>query len=103
MSLLFYFFNSEVEDAFLTLIINTIVSIIFLLLGIWASEKPFTALVAGLILYGILFFYRIIDGQKDMFGGIVTKIFIIIYLLIGISSARQAEELKKELDLPKRP
>jgi hypothetical protein len=97
-SLLYYFFHSDAPDALFILIVNTLVSAIFMLLGFYAAERPFSALIAGLVIYGSLIVYRLIDQQNDMYFGIILKIAIVLYLIKGISSTREAEDLKKEID-----
>jgi hypothetical protein len=95
-ALLSYAFSSATGDALFNLIINALVSIMFVFIGNWAKEKPFSALVSGLSIYVCLFLYSIINSEHVY--GIIGRIVLIGYLLKGISSAREAEEVKKEID-----
>ena len=97
VSIITYIFYPETEDALLLLIINGLVSIVFLALANLANQKPFTALSVGLILYILLLLYGLIDGQGNLFGGIFIKILVIVFLIKGVNSAREAEEMKKEI------
>ena len=102
MTLLFgivtYLVDSEVEGAIVMLILNVVISIVFLLIGNWAAEKPFSALVLGLVVYVGMLLYWISEGQTSFTAGIIGRLVIIGFLIKGITSARDAEELKKELD-----
>jgi hypothetical protein len=95
-ALLSYAFGSSPEDALFTLIINALVSLMFVLIGNWAKEKPFSGLVTGLSIYAALFLYTIMSNEHVY--GIVGRIVLIGYLIKGISSAREAEEVKKEIE-----
>jgi hypothetical protein len=96
--LISYFMDSTTEGALIMLILNVVISIVFLLIGSWAAERPFSALVLGLVLYVGLLLYWISEGQTRPAAGIIGRIVIIGFLIKGISSAREAEELKKEID-----
>ena len=93
--LLSYLFNSELEDALFVLIINALVSLMFVFIGTWATQKPFSALVTGLLIYIGLFLFTVINGQH--MSGIIGRLILIGYLIKGISSAREAEEVRKDL------
>ncbi|HYJ37348.1 MAG TPA: hypothetical protein VEV87_01980 [Chitinophagaceae bacterium] len=101
-AIIFHLFNKEIKDAHLVLVINILASLIFILLGILAKEKPFSALTAGLILYVSLFIYRLVDGQPDMLIAALAKDILAVWLFKGISNTRTAEELKKQLSLSKK-
>lgn len=93
-----YFVNQEAPAASAVLITNLIVAAIFVALGFWANEKPFTALLSALILYITLYLYGVIVEGMNPLSGIIIRVIIIVYLVKGINSAREAEQLKKELN-----
>ena len=81
------------------LIINTILTMIFVFLGAWSKKKPLAAIISGATLYGILLILYAIDNPISIISGIWVKIIIIGALIKGIKSAIDAEKLKKELNL----
>lgn len=93
-----YFIDRNSPIATITLISNLIVAAIFVALGFWASQKPFTALLVGLILYITIYLLGVIVGGANPVRGIIMHIIIITYLVRGINSAREVEQLKKELN-----
>lgn len=93
-----YFFNPDAEAAMAVLITNLIVAGIFVALGFWANQKPFTALLSALILYVTLYLYGVIVAGANPLSGIIVRVIIVVYLVKGINSAREAEQLKKELN-----
>lgn len=93
-----YFFDRNSPAAIVTLLSGLIIAAIFVALGFWASQKPFTALLAGLILYITLYLLGVIVGGASPVRGFIIHIIIITYLVKGINSARAAEQLKKELN-----
>ena len=70
---------------------------IFLVLGIWSTMKPFTALLIGLIIYVLYQLLYIILEPSNIAKGLILKVAIVIYLVRGMSNAREAEEWKKTL------
>jgi hypothetical protein len=93
-----YFASSDSDTRILILIINVLMGGIFLLLSSYALDKPFVALILAVILYIGFFIYGIVDGSITGGYGLFGRIVIIGFLIKGASSARDAEELKKELD-----
>lgn len=90
--------GADAPGATAMLITNLIVAGIFVALGFWANEKPFTALLSALILYVTLYLYGVIVEGQNPVGGILVRVIIVVYLVKGINSAREAEQLKKELN-----
>lgn len=95
---IFYMMNKEHEAALGVLISNVIVALLFVLLAELAKKKPFVALLSGLLLYVTLHLYAIIVENMSPFSGIIIKVIIIVYLVKGIRSAQEAEQIKKEIN-----
>ncbi len=74
-----------------------LISMIFFALGLWTKKKPYTAILSALIFYGILILNDTIYEPVSLFKGIIVKIFIIIYLVRGLSDARDAQRWKEAL------
>ena len=96
-ALVSYLFQSESEDAFLILLINLAISAIFVILALSANERPYSALIGGLIVYVAMIAYQFIDHQSAVPIFSIFRYGLIIYLAVGISNTSQVEYLKKEI------
>jgi hypothetical protein len=67
----------------------------FVGLGFWTKNKPYYAIIAALILYGLFIGINAIADPKTIFSGIIFKIIIISLLVKGLSDAKQAQEMKQ--------
>ncbi len=83
---LFYFFQSQDTVA---LIVQAILSGIYLILAYWSQKKPFAALLSGLLLYVTIIAILAIADPRTIFSGIIFKIVIIVFLSKGMYSASQ--------------
>jgi len=86
LSGLYYFF--KLDDS-AVLIINTILSLCYLLLAFWSQQKPLVALLLGLMLYLTTLVLTGLIEPQTIYKGILLKIFILVYLGKGINSALQ--------------
>lgn len=77
---------------------------IFVALAFWTKKKPFTALIAGLILFIIynafvVYVNGIMEGgvgvAKALFSGIIIKVVILYHLITPIKDAKALQEAKK--------
>jgi hypothetical protein len=69
---------------------------IFLALGSYSHKKPLACFVSGLCLYVIVQVIDVVNNPSHIAHGILWKIAVIVYLVIGIRSAVDVERLKKE-------
>ncbi|WP_426667167.1 hypothetical protein ACPPVU_14165 [Mucilaginibacter sp. McL0603] len=91
--------SKDIETKNSILIVNTILALIYASLGLWSKKKPLTAIISGFSLYVLVFILNAITDPLSIFGGIVFKIFIVVYFVRGIKSAIEADKLKKELNI----
>ena len=96
-ALVSYLFQSESQDALLVLLINLAISAIFVILALSANERPYSALIGGLIVYVAMIAYQIIDQQSSVPIFSIFRYSLIIYIAIGINKTSQVEYLKKEI------
>jgi ribosomal protein L37E len=79
------------------LIIGLIISAVYLGLGVWASSKPFPALLTGLIFYITLnLFFGILDVSY-LLSGLIWKIAVIGSLTFALYSVKDIEKLQQEI------
>jgi hypothetical protein len=69
------------------LITNVVLSIIYLVLAFWSSQKPLMALLLGLLLYLTTIIISAVVDPTTIIKGFLWKILIIAYLGKGIYSA----------------
>jgi hypothetical protein len=93
--IVFYFIN---KDSAL-LIVNIILTGIYLALGVWSKSKPLAAIISGFSLYILMIIINGVVNPLTIANGIIVKIFIIGYFIKGLKSAIEAEKLKNELNI----
>ena len=98
VGLIIYLTSRDNDLALAIFLSNVIVAVIFVLLAELSKQRPFIALLSGLLLYITLNLYMIVIEGASPFSGIIIKGIIIVYLVKGINSAREAEQIKKEID-----
>lgn len=78
---------------------------IFVALGFWTKQKPYTAIICGLICFlGIILLSAVIYGLteggpgivKALFSGILVKVLILVNLIRPIKDAKALQEAKKQ-------
>ncbi|MCC8407638.1 efflux RND transporter permease subunit [Mucilaginibacter sp. UR6-1] len=90
--------NQEAEDAVFTLILNIVLSAVFALLGVWSRNKPLTAFIVALTLYGLITILNAIVEPASLLRGIIVKIVVVTWLIKGMKAAMDAEKLSRELN-----
>ena len=93
----FYVSYHEMDDANLVLVINLLSALVFLLLGFVATEKPFVALLCGVLLYVALIIFRMVDEQPNDLLNIFGREIFVVWLFKGFNGARVVEDLQKEV------
>ncbi len=71
------------------LVTNVIVATIYLVLAYLSQEKPFVAILSGLLLYILVIALNGIVEPATLFKGILVKIIILSFLIKGVYSASQ--------------
>ncbi len=72
---------------------------IFIALGFWTKQKPFTAIVTGLIVFiGFWIGFAILDA-RNIYMGIIIKIFVIVYLANALKDAKELQKAKEEKNI----
>jgi hypothetical protein len=86
LSGIYYYFKLDDTSV---LIVNTILSLSYLLLAFWSQKKPLVALILGLLVYLTTLVINGLIEPETIYKGILVKIFILAYLGKGINSALQ--------------
>jgi hypothetical protein len=69
---------------------------IFAGLALWTKTKPYAAIITGLILFILMWVAAIaVNGGKAVYGGILIKIIVIVYLVKALKDAKAWEQMKK--------
>jgi len=84
-----------------TLIVCIVSALIYLGLGIWSRSKPFPAIVTGLIFYITLIIISAIVDPATIIQGIIWKVLIISGFYYGYKGAKEAEEIKEQIEVQK--
>ena len=81
-------------------IIVLVMAGVFAGLALFTKKQPLTAVIIALLLYAGLWVFDIIQlGPEMIYKGIVVKGIILYYLVTGIKHARQAERIRKEINV----
>ena len=70
----------------------------FIALAIWTRKKPYYAIIGGLILLGIFILVNAIISPASIFGGIIFKIAVVVFLIKGLNDAKEAQQMKEQFD-----
>jgi RNA polymerase subunit RPABC4/transcription elongation factor Spt4 len=73
---------------------STILSLIFVGLGVWSRTKPYPALLTGLIVYVSLQLFMGTLQPAFFFAGLIWKLIITSALFYGMMSAKALERLR---------
>ncbi|HEY6062186.1 MAG TPA: hypothetical protein VIV35_01180 [Chitinophagaceae bacterium] len=71
---------------------------VFIGLAFWTKTKPYSAIIAGLIVFILLWIISIIVASKagkPIYSGIIVRIIIVSVLASALKSAKAWEDLKK--------
>jgi predicted MFS family arabinose efflux permease len=83
-------------------IVDWVIAGFFIGLGILSQKHPFVAILSGLILYVFIVLLLFLVEPTSLLQGIIWKIAILYYLIMGVKTARQtqlAEDKKNTADL----
>jgi hypothetical protein len=68
----------------------------FIGLAIWTRKRPYSAIIAGLILFILLWILSIvIAGGEAIYKGILVRAIVIVILIKALKPAKEWEDLKK--------
>ena len=95
IAVLYSIFTTTGAVMWITAGITLAVALIFFLLGLWTKKKPFTAILIALIIYVGLWVADSIYDPAYIYKGILLKIIIIVYLVIGMRDAKEAQDMAK--------
>ena len=99
LGIILYFVNSDADNSVALLLVNLVLAVIFTGLGFWCQKQPVAAIICALSLYIILWVITIIENPVNIAKGIIIKIVIISYLIKGLTSAFEAQKIKKAHNL----
>ena len=68
----------------------------FIALAFWTKKKPYYAIIGGLILLGIFILVNAVIEPSSLFGGIIFKIAIVVFLIKGLGDAKEAQQMKEQ-------
>lgn len=70
----------------------------FIAMGFWTKRKPYNAIIGALILYSLFIILNAAVDITTLYKGIIFKVIIIVLLVKGLRDAREAQEMKKQLE-----
>jgi hypothetical protein len=92
------FIQYMINDDFPTLIVNLIVSLVFLILAAWGASNAFGAILTAFVIYMTLQVVNVVVDPATLFQGIIIKVMIIAAFGKGIQSGLKARDLTKQLE-----
>ncbi len=94
-----YYFGIYNQTNMLATAIDASIGFVFIGLALWVNKKPRVATLCGLILYCFVVLIGAISNPQSITAGIIIKFFVIAALVNGFKAAKQAEELREELNI----
>jgi hypothetical protein len=85
----------DVAVKWVTFSIVVFISGIFVGLALWTKKKPYTAILTGLIIYCLLLLVDLFYQPSSIIKGLIMKIIVIVYLVKGLSNAKETQQLQK--------
>jgi hypothetical protein len=83
------------------IVITAGIAAIFVGLGFLTKKQPLTAILIALILFvGLWILAIIVTGPEQIYKGILVRGIIIYFLVTGIKHAREAERIRKQMNVP---
>jgi len=83
------------------LMVGGVAIIIYGGLAYWSLQKPFPAVLTGLILYSTFFLYDLVhtinQGQEVSITSVVFRLVILYFFISGVFAAKKIVQLEKEL------
>ena len=67
-------------------------------LAFWTKKKPYYAIIGGLILIAAFILINAIIDPGTIFGGIIFKIVVILFLIKALGNAKDAQQMKEQFD-----
>lgn len=86
------------QDNFSGLVVNCILSLLYLIMIAWVDKNPFAATLSVFILYITVNLFNAFFDPATLFSGIILKIIVIVGLIKGIQSAKEAQDGLNELE-----
>lgn len=96
--ILFSKYPFDIEVMWLDYMLWTVYIGGFIALGFWSRKKPYYAIVGGLILFGVFILVNAIIEPATIFGGLIFKIAVIVFLIKGVNDAKNAQEMKDQFE-----
>lgn len=87
-----------VQDNFADMILNVVLSVVFLILAAWCEQNPFGAILTAFIIYVTVYIANGFVNPATLFQGLILKILFIAAFVKGIRSAQEAQVYMKELE-----
>lgn len=94
-----YYFTVQNQTNLLASVIDASIGFIFIGLALWVDKKPRVATLCGLIFYIVTIIIGALANPAAITAGLLIKIIVIAALANGYKAARQAEELREELNI----
>ena len=83
-----------------TLMVSLVIAAIFVGLAFLTKKKPLTAILIALTLFIALWIFTIaVVGPQQIYRGILVRGIIIYFLITGIKHAREAERIRKQMNI----
>ena len=90
------FFGFAGDDV-ATAVVYLVVTILYLIFAAWATNNPFGAILTAFIVFITIHVVSAVADPATLFQGLIIKIAVIVALVKGIRSAREAQEYLAEL------
>jgi hypothetical protein len=81
----------------LAIAINIFIAIVYILLALWTTKRPYTAIITALIFYTGWISFNAILAPATLIQGFILKILVYVLLIMALSNAREVQRWKDTL------
>ena len=72
---------------------DTLILGVFIGLGLWTKRKPYSAILAGLLLFCAIQLLAMVFDPTNIYKGLIVKVVVIITLVSGLKKARALQRM----------
>jgi hypothetical protein len=70
----------------------------FIFCGVWTKKKPYYAIIGALCVFALFIIVNAIIDPSTLIGGVIFKIAIAITLIKGLNDAKEAQQMKAQME-----
>ena len=95
ISFIFYLLMHTETFDWVNLILNVAIIAVYVCLGAYSNQKPFTAFIALFCAFGFVFLVEIMESHFSL-RGIIIKVILVVYISMRLEAAKKVQDYEKK-------